>query len=221
MRCALTSAGGLCGNRQRQCSSTTSPHHTPNDNYADLNYCIGVREQPVDVNARGAWMLAMSQAMTLAHTATGKFNAEAIAIQDRCSFDLARQRRSERDFREEKEAIIWQFFCQHRCIAAPTNRCIFAPMFMALDFSVRFSLLPRSRRLDKLCAAATWCHPPHVTATHEKKARKKSRAFVTSVEGGLNSPYPHTSARRHRRSTALLLRRFSDHGFRGDQQPGD
>jgi len=187
MRCALTSAGGLCGNRQRQCSSTTSPHHTPNDNYADLNYCIGVREQPVDVNARGAWMFAMSQAMTLAHTATGKFNAEAIAIQDRCSFDLARQRRSERDFREEKEAIIRQFFCQHKCIAAPTNRCIFAPVFKALDFSVRFSLLPRSRRLDKLCAAATCCHPPHVTATHEKKPGRNPGLSSLRLKVGLSA----------------------------------
>ena len=131
----------------------------------------------------GTNMSRMFFAESHAFTATGKFNAEAIAIQDRCSFDLARQRRSERDFREEKEAIIWQFFCRHKCIAAPTNRCIFAPVFTSLDFSARSSLLPRSRRLDRLCAAATWCHPPHVTATHEKKARKKSRAFVTSVEG--------------------------------------
>jgi hypothetical protein len=37
-----------------------------------------------------------------------------------------------------------------------------------LDFSVRSSLLPRSRFLDKLCAAETWCHPPHVSAAQEK-----------------------------------------------------
>jgi hypothetical protein len=105
-------------------------------------------------------------------------------------------------FARNKEAIIWQFFCQHRCVAAPTNRCIFAPVFMALDFSVRSPLLPP---LGQAVCSRNLV-PLHI----RKKARKKSRAFVTSVEGGLNSPYPPYPRREaspeHRPASSALQR---------------
>src|ERR1700734_2960119 len=58
---------------------------------------------------------------------------------------------------------------------------------------------------------------------HKKKARNKSRAFVISVEGGLIVHTAHTAhaTARHSRGPTVFLRSFGDHGFRGDQKPGD
>ena len=57
----------------------------------------------------------------------------------------------------------------------------------------------------------------------QEKARTKSRAFVVSIGADLVVHTAHTAhtTARHSRSPAVLLRPFGDHGFRGDQKPGD
>src|SRR6185437_957022 len=60
-------------------------------------------------------------------------------------------------------------------------------------------------------------------ALKQQKAREKSRAFAFSWrwKDGLEIHSSHPAAARHRRSSALFLRHFGDHGLGGDQKAGN
>ena len=61
--------------------------------------------------------------------------------------------------------------------------------------------------------------PEEIVRRDKKKARKKFRAFVISIKGGLNNPCRpcHPYRHRHCHRPTVLLRPFGDHGFCGDE----
>jgi hypothetical protein len=108
--------------------------------------------------------------------------------------------------------------------AAPANRVIFAPVFTALDFSFGLVSIPRSGFLGWASFAQKKLGAIRPRGCGiRKKARKKSRAsslrFWVSLV--VHTPHATHTTARHTGGRTFLLRPFGDHGFRGDQQPGD
>ena len=76
-------------------------------------------------------------------------------------------------------------------------------------------------RLIGLCRLDS-CYCILTTSQSDRCTRKKPelRAFVIWSKAELIIHAAHAAAR-HSRSTAIFVRPFSDHGFRGDQKAGD